>query len=183
MRNNVWTIIIMCVLILCMFMGCGQRVKGYTSFSIDEYDEFFDLVSDSDRENYIRKGNLDFSKIQDVILVPFVKETTHTECAIFLYGYSLNVNRTVQVNYVMLTAPNGAVICEDIPTEQEMSWEPATDSMTKGILWLQTFEKDSSWFYNDSKLHLSIELVVEGEPKVMSYEISLIGHTSVLLPT
>ena len=183
MRMNVWTILIMCVLVSCMFIGCGQRVKGYTSFSIDEYDEFIDLVSDSDKEDYLRKGSLDSSKIQDVILVPFIKETTHTECAIFLYGYSLNENRTVQVNYVMLTASDGTVICENIPTEQEMSWESATDSMTRGVLRLQTFEKDDSWFYHDSKLHLSIEIVVEGEPSVMSHEITLIGHTSVLLPT
>jgi hypothetical protein len=149
---------IIVILMLCS-VGCTGMVEGYNLFIIDGFEEFFEYQSSEEREELISSGELDCFKKEDIILIPYIKEISHTECALLLFAYSKNTNRTIKIEEVSLVTNDGNAVCqsdESIEIEVLSKWN---NSMAV----VETFEKSEKWLYNGNGLTLKIQISINKE--------------------
>ena len=156
--NKIFVIGIIVILMLCS-VGCTGMVEGYNLFIIDGFEEFFEYQSSEEREELISSGELDCFKKEDIILIPYIKEISHTECALLLFAYSKNTNRTIKIEEVSLVTNDGNAVCqsdESIEIEVLSKWN---NSMAV----VETFEKSEKWLYNGNGLTLKIQININKE--------------------
>lgn len=176
---------ILCLLLLtaCLLCGCSKVVGGYPTYSIQEFDDFWTLDEASAQEQYICDGNLNFAKVQNLIVVPFLKVSSHTETTLFLHIYSISEPPIgLMFNYT-LTSSNGETISAASGIETHIEWTQLTDNLKKGTIEVQSFTNDSNWFYDDNKLELLLEFNIDGIITSAAYEINIIGHQYPAFPT
>mgnify|MGYP006974354597 CR=1 FL=1 len=92
---------IVIALVVWSFKSC-MLADGYTKFPIEGFEKFYDLESPEAQERYINSGKLDFSKKEDVVFLPFIKEGSETECTILLNLYSKDTNTKVTLDKVSI---------------------------------------------------------------------------------
>ena len=186
MKTNILIFII--ISLIFTFAGCKTIANSYTSFSIEEFDEFFNITEISEKESYIKSGNMDFAKIDDLIICPFIKETTHEECSLFLYVYTTSNNRSnVTINSVSICSKNNIEILKELSEKDINEFSPATDGMLLSVTVISDFDKNKTWFYSGNELQLSLQISVDNQTTIIedtvNYTINLIGHKKHLMPT
>lgn len=178
--------IAMILAFLVILSGCGRMVDSYMDFTITQFEEFL-AASDEKKVDYVTEGKLDFAKTGEVYFVPFIKETTHEECTLFVYAYWTEPPEEIAVTEISLVSPNDVtVFCGDFAAENmEIMWQG--DVLSEGVIEIGSFPKSEAWFSNGNQLCLSFCVSVStAEGTVCSdyeYEITLAQRKSVLLPT
>ena len=186
MKTNILIFII--ISLIFTFAGCNNFVDSYTSFYIEEFDEFFNIKVLSEKESYIKSGNLDFAKMDDLIICPFIKETTHEECTLFLYVYTISdIRSNVTINSVNLCSKNNIEILKEFSEKDINEFSLVTDGMLLSTTVISDFDKNETWFYSGNELQLSLKISVDNQTTIiedtLNYTINLIGHKSHLMPT
>ena len=171
--------------LLLILNSCGKMVDSYMVFSIAQFDEFLS-VSDGEKGDYLAKGKLDFAKTGDVFFVPFIKETTHEECTIFVYAYWSGSSKDICITGINLVAQNDAAIFNDAAvTDTKIMWEE--DTLSKSVFKIGSFPKSDDWFSNGNKLYLSYSVSVSTEDGAVSneyvFEVTLHQTKNFLFPT
>ena len=179
-------IAILLSLIILLTTGC-QMADSYMLFSIEAFDAFQKLYENADKEAYLNDGKLDFAKVNDVAIVPFVKEISHEECALFVYAYTLTEQRFVGIDNITLVTQDGKKLVENLSGGQLQNWENATDAMSYGFIKVANFALTEDWYTSGNKLMLSFRVVVGEENSVaekeITHTISLVRYKSFLMPT
>ena len=174
--NNKWIVGIIVIILILVDVGCVAMVEGYKEFHIREFEDFFNTKTLEEKKEYIDSGKLDICNKEEILLIPFVKEVSETECAILLSPYSQNVNSKVILNEVSLTTAEGEVISftKDFGEIEVLSqWK---ESMTI----VNVFNKSDSWFYNGNNLKLIINMTIQKEDDIVetevTYDITIEGY-------
>ena len=186
--KKIFSIILLLVLLAGAFGGCGKMVNSYMSFSIDGFDNFFNKTNISDKETYIKDGNMEFARMGDTIICPFIKETTHEERSILVYVYKLNENSSsFTIDSVVLSTKNDVILCQEDLKNKTIKLTPVTDEMSFGSVVVSDFCKNEHWFYSGNELQLSLKITVNDGTDVteenLDYAIKLIGHKRHVMPT
>lgn len=174
-KNKIFILSIVIILALGN-VGCVKMVEGYKKFNIQGFEEFFDIESLENQENYINSGKLDFCARREVLFIPFIKEISDTECAVLVFPYSKKNNSKLILNKVSLTTVEGDVISftEGYGEIEVLSkWD---DSM----ILVSTFNKSDEWFYNGNNLKLTINASINSENELVeteiNYDITIVGY-------
>ncbi len=155
--------------------SCFKLVDGPMIFHIEGFEEFFEIVSSEEIDAYINAGKLDDYKREEILLIPFIKESGD-ECVILLQPYSKIANYTINIAQISLTTSEGDIISyiEEYGDVETLSkWK---DSM----LIVSRFNKSEEWFYNGNNLILHIKASVKKGnqwiPVDISYNMTLIRY-------
>jgi len=181
-------LIVITVMLVFAAVGCQKMANSYISFSIDEFDDFFDITDINAKESYIKNWNMEFAKIGNLIVCPFIKETTHEECSLLLYIYTINENTSnATINGVRLSDKNGVVIYEEDSKTNTVELSTVTDEMLSSVTVIGEFDKNENWFYSGNELQLSRQITVEDKNTIteehLDYTVKLIGHRNHVMPT
>lgn len=161
-------IFFMIITLMLEIVGCAKMVEGYKKFNIEGFEEFFDIKSLEEQEEYINSGKLDSYKREEVLFLPIIKEISDTECVILVFPYSKNVNTNVSLDEVSLTTSEGDVISF---TEKYGEIEVLSNWNDSMVL-VNTFNKSEEWFYNGNNLTLNINASIRTENECIETEIS-----------
>ena len=170
MHGRISKILIICIIIISMLgnVGCAKMVEGYKQFNIKGFEEFFDIESLEEQEEYISSGKLDFYKKEEVLFLPFIKEISDTECAILVFPYSKNSNNKISLDEVSLTTSEGEVLSFTEKYGEIDTLSKWNDSMVL----VNTFNKSEEWFYNGNNLTLNIKASIRNGSECVATEIS-----------
>lgn len=172
--------------LLLILNGCGKMVDSYMIFSITQFDEFLS-ASDGEKGDYLAKGKLDFAKTGDVFFVPFIKETTHEECTIFVYAYWCDSPKEINITDISLVSQNDVTIFngDSAVADIELMWQE--DALSEGVIQIGSFPKNENWFSSGNNLSLSFSVSVATEDGTESnnyaYEVTLHQTKNFLFPT
>ena len=160
MKKNkcIAAIIAVCVLI----SGCVRIVNSYMDFSIVQFEEFL-ATPDDQRDSYLATGKLDYAKTGDVFFVPFIKETTHEECTLFVYTYWHDMPKEVYITDINLLDQNGVnLISCDFPSgEHKAMWQ--IDALSEGVFTIGSFLLNDDWYFHHNQLSVSFSVSVSTE--------------------
>jgi hypothetical protein len=172
--------------LLVMISGCGKMVDSYMDFTITQFEGFLS-ASDNEEADYIAKGKLDFAKTGGVFFVPFIKETTHEECTMFVYIYWSDSPKEILITDIGVVSQNDISIFYSDSAVENIETIRRTDALSKGVLEIGSFPKREDWFLSGNKLYVSFSVSVSTEDGTAcndyAYEMSLEQRKSVLLPT
>lgn len=165
------------IVIILVFRNasCFKLVDGPMKFHIEGFEEFFDLESPNERDEYINEGKLDAYKREGIILIPFIKESVDG-CVILLQPYSTDSDYTIEIGEVLLTSVDGKVI-----SYKEDYGNVVTVSKWKSqMMVVNEFKTSEEWFYNGNNLILHIKASVKKGnqwiPVDISYNMTLIRY-------
>lgn len=172
--------------LLVVLSGCGKMVDSYMDFTIAQFDEFLS-ASDDEIGNYLTSGKLDFAKTGDVFFVPFIKETTHEECTLFIYTYWTGSQKDINITEISLVSQNDATIFTSDYAASDIIIMRQEDALSEGVIEIGSFLKSEEWFSNGNKLYLSFSVSVSTEHGTISkdytYEVALHQTKNFLFPT
>ena len=177
------------ILVLALFLaGCVQMVDSTTTFSVEGFEDFYALSTAADKSGYIHEGKIEFAKLGNLYVCPFIKEVNHEECALFFYVYSLEdgINETVTIQDVVLSAKNGEVVVYSETEPCALKFKKEEGSIQLGNFPGKVFKVTNDWFGDGIILNLSFRAEVEGNDaseKTFSYDIKIIRNKRPKSPT
>ena len=180
------------IIILSLFSRCIKIVDSYKTFYIQDFDTFFeDLSSEEDREEYLRKGKLELAKLGNVYLCPFMKESSHEECIVQLYVYSLDEEYQVTVTDVKITNSDNTDLTvkpyKDVDLNELAEWEQVTDTMLMKRFNLGLVEMNENWFFDDNTFEIKVDVAINTGTdiinKTLTYPVEIRGNKRPLAPT
>lgn len=159
----------------CLFLpGCVKWVDYYTSYNFQGLEEFYWFHSDNkDQEELIKNGDIEFAKLGDVYVCPFIKDVTHEECGLFFYVYSLKMPKTqsLKITNVVLKDGKDTVLFES-SNEYDIVLEYTEDDIQVGYLNVVDFVRSDDWCYDGGALTLSFQASADlAESKDYSYDV------------
>lgn len=188
MKTATKEILVSLVLILTTTLtGCfGIGIGEYANYYIEEFYEFTRLYSDQ-RVAYILDGNLDFAKVEDVVIVPMAKENRHEYCTFSVLLYSSDEPNSIQISDFSLSVQNGIALYECDYIESSTEWETLTDDLLINSITICTLEKNENWFFDESNLSWSFQVTVESSTGVLQetfhYDMVVSKHKTLTFPT
>lgn len=169
-----------------MLSGCGKMVDSYMEFSITQFEEFLSAADDQ-KGDYLTEGKLDFAKTAEVFLVPFIKETTHEECTLFVYAYWTDSPKEICITDISLISQNDVTIFYGDSAAEEIKIMWQKDALSEGVIEIGSFSKNEDWFSNRNNLVLSFSVSVSTDDGTVStdyvYEVTLHQTKNFLFPT
>lgn len=170
MKRKTSKTLVFCIIIALILgnVGCARMVEGYKKFNIEGFEEFFDIKSLEEQEQYIDSGKLDFYKREDVLFIPFIKEISDTECVILLFPYSKNVYDKISLDEVSLTTSEGDILS----CTKEYGEIETLSKWNDSMMIVNTFNKSEEWFYNGNDLTLNIGVSISSGDECVATEIS-----------
>lgn len=179
--------IIATILVLHIILsGCGKMVDSYMDFSITQFEEFLS-VSDDKKGDYLTEGKLDFAKTAEVFLVPFIKETTHEECTLFVYAYWTDSPKEIYITDISLVSQNDVTIFSGDSAVENMKIMWQKDALSEGVIEIGSFSKNEDWFSNRNNIVLSFAVSISTDEGMVStdyvYEVTLHQTKNFLFPT
>lgn len=185
---NVKKVILLVFVLVFIIAGCGRMVDTFKTFSIHGLEEFYDFYATAaTKELIIREGKIEFARVGDLYVCPYIKEINHDECALFFYVYSLEDSSAemVKISDVVLSTGNDMVLINDNDHSLSISLSVADKNIQLGLSSIK-FEATDTWLFNGNTLHLSFQAVVDKEMhdgKAFSYDIDIIGNKSAVMIT
>ncbi len=162
--NGKIKILILGIIIILFFRsaGCFKLVDGPMKFHIEGLEEFFELDSSEESDEYIKEGRLDAYKREGILLIPFIKE--HGDgCIILLQPYSTDSDYTISIEEISLTTSEGDIISYIEEYGDVVTLSKWSDSM----ILVNEFNKSEEWFYSGNDLVLYISASVKkGEQRI-----------------
>ena len=167
-------ILFLALIIIVFFKnaGCFKLVDGYKKFHIKGFEEFDEITSEEEADEYIKEGRLDAYKREEILLIPFIKESGDG-CVILLQPYSTDSNYIIKIGEVLLTSSDGETI-----SYTEEYGDVATVSKWKSqMMVINEFNKSEEWFYGGNNLMLRIKASINKKnqwiPVDISYDVTL----------
>ena len=167
------------LLVICLSLAaCKINSPSYTTFVIEGFDAFFSFnSSDEYRKNCIIDGKIEFAKLSNIYVCPFIKEINHDECGLFFYIYSHGnkIAESVTINNIDLVIKNNgeSIFCNN--AGYSVSLENTNDNLVSGTVRC-VFETSEEWLYHGCVLNLSFHAETDDnakESKEFSYEITI----------
>ena len=181
---------ILIVLSWCLlFTGCGKNVDSFTTFSIQGFEEFYDFHTTSDvRKMYIREGKMEFARLNEFYVCPFIKEINYDECALFFYVYTLEDECTeiITISDIVLSSNKEETFLYTNSSKQSVLLERESEDILVGKISDIEFKKTDSWFFNDNTLKLVFRVECGEEytySQNFSYDIRIICNERAKMPT
>lgn len=181
MKKSKISILVFVVIWLLGNSGCVKMVDSYKKFNIEGFEEFFDINSSEEQQRYINSGKLDSYKREEILFIPFIKESNDTECVILILPYSQKANNRVKLEEVTLMTAEGDIICF---TEEYGEIEVFSEWSDTMVL-IDEFEKSEKWFYDEKELVLNIKANIINEknciPTEIFYNVTIRGYRGTTL--
>jgi len=173
---------------LFCFVGCVETVDSFTIFSMEGFDPFFDFYTSQEKKNaYLESGGLEFARLGDVYVCPFIKETSHEECGLFFYIYSIENDSIESItisNINLIIQESGGSIYKS-NSDQSVLLEAPDDNYLQGTIKCY-FESSEEWLYKGNILKISFQATANGntqESEEFSYDIKISFVKRPLMPT
>ena len=177
-------LVFVCVLSIA---GCGQMTDTFKTFSVQGLAQFYDFYATEDtKESLIREGQIEFARIGDLYVCPYIKEVNYDECGLFFYVYALEDGgiETVTVSDVVLSAGNDMVLING-NDDLLITLHPSEESIQLGMSKIE-FESTDTWLFNGNTLQLSFRAEIDNgdvDAKEFSYNIEIVGNKSAITIT
>ena len=173
--------LLICSLVLSI-TGCSQNVYSFSTFSIQGFDDFYNFrTTDDVRETYIREGKIEFARVDNLYVCPFIKEINYDECGLFFYVYALDAGsaETITICNIVLSALEDNVCVYTSSNEQTITLEKNDGNILLGTMTGISFKKSDTWLLSGNTLNLSFQATVGTEEvveTVFSYDIRIIRN-------
>ena len=159
--------------------GCSIKlVDSYKEFWIEERENY-------DIQDYMESDELEHIRVDNVALVPEIKEINHNEFIIYLGAYSKDDSKEVVVNSVKLCKDDGSVLYFIEDEENKILYESRIEGQYYGTGNLGSFTVEN--VSSNEKMTLIMQVQVsdnkEFYTKSIEYSITIKGHRSFVFPT
>ena len=164
------------ILLLIICVGCVGLTEGYKKFNIKGFEDFFSISSVQEKEEYLDSGLLDFSKKNDIFLVPFLKESSHEECVLLLTAYSKNAKNKISLDKVTISTKDDI----EISCIEEFGELEVLSDWSETMTLIASFKKSEEWFYDENELIVNIDATISNEESSTKahfiYNVSIVGY-------
>lgn len=101
--------IVVIMLVIAMILGLSScRLE-------DSYKEFFIKgISDNKNKEYFTSEEFDFARLEDVVIVPTIKEINHGKYQVFVSAYSEKGDEIVKINKVTIKSSDSDSVNYDL---------------------------------------------------------------------
>ncbi len=168
--------------------GCSRMTDTFKTFSTQGLEDFFGFYATTDtKESLIREGKIEFARIGDFYVCPFIKEVNYDECALFFYVYALeDCNaETITVSNIVLSTDDNIDIINKNDDGLAIALSATGENIQLGVSSIK-FKATDTWLFNGNTLHLSFKAMVDNanvDRMNFSYNIDIIGNKSVVTIT
>ena len=172
--------VVITALSVCMLLGlCSCRLE-------ESYKEFFiKNITDNLNDDYFTSENFSFARLQDVAIIPQVKEINHGVYILYISVYSESGNETVRINKAVFKEKESVLFTNEI--DKVIEFKENEKTIYEGLIDGGTFTADSLEVADGKEYDLVIEAEVEKNGVIISesitYEIIIKGYKSFVWPT
>ncbi|MBR4743909.1 MAG: hypothetical protein IK082_06950 [Oscillospiraceae bacterium] len=160
--RNVATVLVVLLLLLLSCASCGHLAYSY--FTVDE-------LQDYQIEDYFKVDELDFARIEGLVIIPSVKQTSHESCCIYLEVYSEKTHQIVTIKEVEATYYSRQYFCLK---EYPIHLEYINDiGLYMDVVEAGTIPRDSSDTTKNQYIDLMVSLQVDDSFKEVRYRINI----------
>ena len=164
-----------------------SMLLGLCSCSMKEsYKEFYiKNITDNLNEDYFTSEKFAFARLQDVVIIPEIKEVSHGEYVIYVSVYSKNGKESVQIKNIIFKEQEIVLLNSELG--EEIEFEENTESIYEGWIIGGTFTEEILKKADGKKydLIIGIEINKNGEniSESITFEIVIKGYKSFVCPT
>ena len=120
-----------------------------------------------------------------------MKESSHEECIVQLYVYSLDEEYQVTVTDVKITNSDNTDLTvkpyKDVDLNELAEWEQVTDTMLMKRFNLGLVEMNENWFFDDNTFEIKVDVAINTGTdiinKTLTYPVEIRGNKRPLAPT
>lgn len=164
--------------VITKLAGCYELIDSIKKFPIEEYKEFdgMDYIGKK-FEEYILSGKLDFAKIEDIYILPFMKEYCEETTSILGLGVNAYTKQDIDglvIDHLSLVDENGMVIFEESFPNNWKYYENESIPMGELKIWHLDFatEVTDDWGYHGNDLILNMQVSVQKGEQIITRDIS-----------
>lgn len=171
--------IVVIMLVIAMILGLSScRLE-------DSYKEFFIKgISDNKNKEYFTSEEFDFARLEDVVIIPTIKEINHGKYQVFVSAYSEKGNEIVKINKVTIKSSDSDSVNYDL--DGGIIFEKK-DTKYEGTLEVGTFTEENIEMFDGKEFTIIVNagLLMDDVyfSKDITYEIKVIIYRSFICPT
>lgn len=169
--------IITVVLLLCILLFfCSCHIE-------ESYKEFFiPEISGFEANHYVSSSKLTFARVNNITLIPEIKEISHGEYIIYLSAYSMEKYENIMIHKVELVTNNRTVF--DYAPSQQIEAIPNQDGIYSGTIVCGEFTEKDIEIADGKQLDLFVQVQTnEVEvPTEISYAIIVKTYKALVTP-
>lgn len=172
------------VMIVMIFIG---TLLGLCSYCMENSYKEFDIegIADYNVWNYIDSDELDFARIEDVIIVPEIKEINHGEYIIYISAYSKTEANQIMVKTLYMKEDENILL--DYELNQNIFLEKNQENLFEGWIAGGTFSENDIEISDGKELYLIVQVVMSKENEDITedilFKINVKGYKSLVMPT
>lgn len=151
---------------------------------VDSYEDFhIQSVDDYGVEDYFSAEELDFARVNNVLIRPVIKEINHYKYRVYLTAYSQTGSEKVTINKIYLE--KDSKVCLTNEEQQEVLFDEKLENAFKGVVNAGEFvDRDIS---DKNTMNIIVQVQVENETetitKDINFHIDITQYRSVVMPT
>ncbi len=172
------------VVILVIFIG---TVLSMCSCGMEEsYKDFYIVdITDCAVEEYFTSSKLDFTRVENVVIIPEIKKINYSDYIIYISAYSTTGSEQVAVKDVSLL--DGTTVFFSQDKNQDICFINNKKGVFDGYINSGVFTDADIDVVDGKKLYLIMHVQVDDGKQIItkeiSYEIEIKGYMSLVTPT
>lgn len=167
--------------------GC-RMVDSYKEFVVkngcdtDDYLTFDQLYREA--EGHFTAGKLDFARIEDVLIIPEVKEIDHGKYIVYVSVYSKAENKKITIKNVSMREGDKSFLNYEL--NEKILFEKNEQGIEEGWIEAGTFTDGMLKVADGKSYILDVQVEIEREEGIVTkdieYELLIKGHKSFVAP-
>ena len=165
-RSFFRNILLPILLVSVLFNMCSCNLEeSYKEFVVDK-------ISEYDVQEYFVSDELDFARVDDVVIIPEIKEIHHGEYIIYISAYSERELKDITIKSVSLKTENKIIL--ESKSALFIHLEKNQDKIFEGWIDCGTFTEDDVEVFDGTELFLTLQLQTEKGAESITEEINYV---------
>lgn len=141
-------------------------------------------ITDNTGDDYYSSDKFNFAKVENIMIVPEIKEINHGEYIIYISAYSKRGTEKIKINKVILKEEDENILFYEL--NEEIQWEKK-DDIYEGWITGGLFTDKEVEIANDKVYNLILEIRISANNQTVlediNFEIVVKGYRSFVAPT